>query len=99
MERSPLGRLPPERRNQIYHLVLHRAEPLKIHWCGDKAVSHWHRSTGRPLYLSQAALTMTCWSVREEGMQLFYAINSFVAKVQVEDPLEAVTIVRTLPSR
>jgi len=42
---------------------------------------------------------MTCWSVREEGMQLFYAINSFVAKVQVEDPLEAVTIVRTLPSR
>ena len=78
MDQSPLARLPPEIRNQIYELALHQPKGCMI---------EARRSTSKPglqfklAYWSTisdpTALTRTCKHIRRECVQMFYVINTF----------------------
>ncbi|KAK5134781.1 hypothetical protein LTR08_006156 [Meristemomyces frigidus] len=63
MENSPLSRLSPELRNQIYHLALYERRPVAI----------------TPNRTMEPSLLKTCKQIRNEAELLFYAINHFTA--------------------
>lgn len=63
MDQSHFGRLCPELRNRIYHLVLEEEDPIAI--SQESAVE------------AEAALLRTCRQIREESELIFYAVNNF----------------------
>lgn len=73
MENSPLGKLPPELRNEVYKLVL--ACPFQI----TLSIAH----VPRPKYLlpeksySGTSLVKTCKQIYQEAAAMVYAINIF----------------------
>ncbi|KAK5124311.1 hypothetical protein LTR85_002014 [Meristemomyces frigidus] len=69
MDNSPLARLPPELRNDIYELALTHDRPYII-------PTEQRRRSG----LSGRGLMRTCRTVRAETTLLFYASNDFVFK-------------------
>lgn len=75
MEKSPLRRLSPELRNQIYELTFTGSEGITIDCRGSK--SRGSTSTGRYKKFTFTAplisLTRTCQQIRMETCKLFYA--------------------------
>lgn len=72
MEMSPISRLSPELRNQIYTYVL---------------TGPWYPASRREIYLSDRPndlchpLTRTCRTLRSETLGMYFALNSFVIRV------------------
>ncbi|KAI6910064.1 hypothetical protein KC318_g3280 [Hortaea werneckii] len=78
MDASPLAKLPPELRNNIYEEVLVQKDTVKLTF--KPAKEHVKsrvllRETGSQRQL--LALTFTCKLLRRETHDLFFAINSF----------------------
>lgn len=74
MEHSPLGRLPPELRNNIYELVFKQMKPVTIFYL-DGAWNRHHLT-------HDFALTKTCKQIHAETSQLFYSGSTFMLIAQ-----------------
>lgn len=71
MDKSPLGKLPPERRNRTYELVFSHKYAILISQRGTSVYSY-------QMYKKHhLALTRTCKIVRAESIGVFYASNTF----------------------
>lgn len=75
MDDSPLGQLPAEIRNKIYHLVLVHDTPVNI--CKRSGNSST-RTRNRNRHVSLAAFLQTCRQVRNEAAAIFYKLNTIL---------------------
>ena len=94
MKHSPLGRLPPELRNHIYHLALYEPKPIVVRPYGYEIVECNKSRTQPPPCPSPVALTITCKAIRQESVQVFYAINTFMVADAEGSPEHAVMSAR-----
>ena len=69
MDKSPLSRLSPELRNNIYERALFERRPVSI------SKNFW----------TEPALLRTCKQIREEAELLFYSMNNFTCVTNVYD--------------
>lgn len=69
MDASPLSRLSPELRNQIYEMILVRDTDIKV----------WKTSQRRQFRRSPALLR-TCVEIRREAAPIFYGQNIFLVR-------------------
>ncbi|KAK5124150.1 hypothetical protein LTR85_001853 [Meristemomyces frigidus] len=77
MDDSPLAKLPPELRNNIYELALRYKEPIVV-----SSADALHRRRAQifsPNGLDSGifGLAMTCNAIRKECLLLYYSVNEF----------------------
>ena len=78
MDGSPLVKLPPEIRNNIYELVLKQTQLVVLEATSKNGVfADWRLAEDSPMESEMLALTKTCHHVHDESKQLFFAINTF----------------------
>ena len=77
MDNSPLAKLSPELRNEIWRLCV----TLDESGTPDTVVNE-HRSLGIP-----PAITRTCKQIRDESYLMFYASNTFALRISNGDSL------------
>lgn len=74
MERSPIGRLPPELRNEIYKLVLTCHTDVVLSFDAQRVTGkYWQFDSSR----YSLSVTKTCKVICRESLSLFQACNSF----------------------
>ncbi|EME78977.1 uncharacterized protein MYCFIDRAFT_79889 [Pseudocercospora fijiensis CIRAD86] len=84
MDKSPMGKLPPELRNKIYELVLVKSRPIYVKSCletdPNRAVICTSNSE-RP----ELALLRTCKQIQQEATSILYHDNVFTFTSQNGD--------------
>ena len=84
MDRSPLGKLPPELRNCLYELYLVHPTTSNVVNIGEEGDQFTLTTTSTKF--TNVALTQTCRLIRQESVQILYAGTIFRIPQQSYDP-------------
>jgi len=80
MNHSPLARLPPELRNNVYELALQQSNAVTV--CLTKStMNHASRLANIDNTIS---LLQTCTQIRTEATQLFFSVNCFTVALDAD---------------
>ncbi|KAF2773060.1 hypothetical protein EJ03DRAFT_152834 [Teratosphaeria nubilosa] len=89
MDASPIARLAPELRSQLYGLVLTKEQPIAVQCLRKPSENHVLISFEKQLkgpvipLRRPLALIQTCRVVRQEARSLFYSTNEFRLKLHL----------------